>query len=566
MHRAAPLAAAALAAVALAGCSSCDGPKTTSTSGPVPSTVDSPRPLRAVSVACGRRSSWAVMSDGTVRAWGDNHGGGLGAGDPERDAATPLVVEGLSGVLEVAAGGNGEAQVACARLADGGLRCWGAGTPPLPLADPQPQPAPIDIPALGGTRRIALGDNGTACAATTEGRLLCWGQDAFGRLGLGSADSSEVRGPTLVPELEGVVEVAPSQNHTCALLAGGTVRCWGRNVAHAAHPTLRDEVLPHPTDVGVTGATHVATANAFSCAITARATLCWGAGFGEGPRPVDGFAGAEGLAGRGHSLCALMRDGAVRCLGQNAWGELGNGTRTASHAPVNVAGLASARSLSVGDRHACAVVQDGSVWCWGYNQRGALGDGTLRDSPTPVEVSHLGDAVLPPAADGFDAVGQSALSPDLAGAPPGCRNAPVALGAQGATQPALGVKSAYALPTGGALLVSLADYFQEPSARALLGDGPRGPQRALRLELGRSESAGVVGVGRYETASDERRVKVGLATRRGIRPLFESATTGDAGTVELTYASDTWICGDVSLGADVDPRTGGSFAARLIAP
>ena len=81
--------------------------------------------------------------------------------------------------------------------------------------------------------------------------------------------------------------------------------------------------------------------------------------------------------------------------GANHYGELGDGTNTDRHAPVDVLGL----SVPIADVEArgvatCALTQSGGVKCWGVNQEGALGDGTTAfSSPMPVDVVGLQSGV-----------------------------------------------------------------------------------------------------------------------------------------------------------------------------
>ena len=96
-------------------------------------------------------------------------------------------------------------------------------------------------------------------------------------------------------------------------------------------------------------------------------------------------------AGSMHSL-ALKSDGTVWTWGWNYYGELGDGTTTTRHTPVQVLGLDGAGFLtgvvavSAMQSHSLALKSDGAVWAWGYNNRGQLGDGTTTDRHTPVQV------------------------------------------------------------------------------------------------------------------------------------------------------------------------------------
>jgi hypothetical protein len=94
-------------------------------------------------------------------------------------------------------------------------------------------------------------------------------------------------------------------------------------------------------------------------------------------------AGTAIAAGYAHTV-ALKQDGTVWVWGGNAYGQLGEGTRTDSLTPVQVSGLSSVTAIAAGGYYTVALKQDGTVWTWGWNSYGQLGDGTQTSSPTPV--------------------------------------------------------------------------------------------------------------------------------------------------------------------------------------
>jgi alpha-tubulin suppressor-like RCC1 family protein len=64
-------------------------------------------------------------------------------------------------------------------------------------------------------------------------------------------------------------------------------------------------------------------------------------------------------------------------VGENTFGQLGDGTTTNRSIPVPVTGLANVTSMATGANHSIARRADGTVWTWGRNDAGQLGDGTL---------------------------------------------------------------------------------------------------------------------------------------------------------------------------------------------
>lgn len=121
---------------------------------------------------------------------------------------------------------------ACAVLTDDSLWCWGyndkgqAGLGMvLPIGDDE-APGMVNLQAKASQ---VTGGLVHTCVLTKTGDVKCWGEGANGRLGYGNAEM--LAAPPIAPVEIGtpVVEVAAGGSHTCALLLGGAIRCWGMN-------------------------------------------------------------------------------------------------------------------------------------------------------------------------------------------------------------------------------------------------------------------------------------------------------------------------------------------------
>ena len=174
----------------------------------------------------GRAHSCALLADATVKCWGNNAYGQLGdggAGEGDQDQLTPLLVEGLSNVSQIA---SGHAHV-CALLTDGSVTCWGSnlfGESGVTIGADMPRVAPTRVALSGKAISIASGYQHT-CAILEDRTAACWGNNAYGQLG--NAQLEDSGAPVAVIGLTDVVSISTGHGHSCASLLDGTVKCWG---------------------------------------------------------------------------------------------------------------------------------------------------------------------------------------------------------------------------------------------------------------------------------------------------------------------------------------------------
>ena len=291
----------------------------------------------------------------------------------------------------IAAGGNHS----CTLIAGGGATCAGLNASgQLGNGTTTNSNSPVYVSGLTGATALAAGANHT-CAIIAGGAVSCWGQNAFGQIGTGTTGGG-ITTPTTVAGITGATAIAAGDYHTCAIVAGGAVDCWGYNLFGALGT---GDTVNHFSPVAVTGLTGAVAITAgmyHTCALlSSGAVNCWGfnpyGALGNGtivdsstPVAATGITNAVSIDAGDYHTCASLTDGSVDCWGFNSYGELGNGTLVESTIPTVVTGIGSAVRVTVGSDHSCAVLNDGSVNCWGYNADGELGDGTTTDSSVPV--------------------------------------------------------------------------------------------------------------------------------------------------------------------------------------
>jgi alpha-tubulin suppressor-like RCC1 family protein len=347
-------------------------------------------------IASGGFHSCALLLDGTVRCWGDGGLGQLGNG-ANTTSATPVPVSNLSGVTVIGMGINHS----CAILFNGTAQCWGYnGTGMLGNGSTMTSSTPVVVSNLTGAVEIT-GGLGHTCALISDGTVRCWGSNSVGQLGDGTTASSTT--PVTVANLSGgAIDVAVGSSHSCAVIADGTVQCWGLNfVGQLGNGSTIGSVTP-TTVSGLSGATAVVGVDNATCALLNDGTVkCWGnnssselgivpPGLLLTPVAISNLTGATMLSSLAHHGCAVLADGTAKCWGFNHSGQLGDGTSSlAAQTPVAVTNLAGVTQISAGNGLSCALTVDSSVKCWGNIVTGALGPGTPVNSLTPIPMIGL---------------------------------------------------------------------------------------------------------------------------------------------------------------------------------
>ena len=361
-------------------------------------------------VSAGTFHTCAITSAGSVKCWGANGNGQLGDGTPIRKRTLPVDVLGLAS--DAVAVSAGELHT-CALTTLGSVKCWGEnGNGQLGDGTTTDRTTPVDATGLtGGVVAISAGTIHT-CALTTSGGVKCWGRMLTGPLSiqeraLGTGMAKDLKTAEYIEGLTtGVSAISAGTLHTCALTTSGGVKCWGYNrEGQLGNGTKTDSGTPVDVAGLTRGVLSISAGWKHTCAVVAGGDIkCWG--WNNGGQLGDGTAtdratpvGVEGLAdgveavstGRGHT-CALTASGGVKCWGMNGGGQLGNETTEPSGAPVNVQGLSSGVAvISTGLLHTCAVTKTGGLKCWGVGSSGQLGGGTpsTRLRPAPGDVVGL---------------------------------------------------------------------------------------------------------------------------------------------------------------------------------
>lgn len=394
-------------------------------------------PVAIRDVQTGGTHTCALLTNGAVRCWGYPSTGQLGYGHTLAIGDDAFETPAFAG--DVSFGGRAmELSVntwqTCVLLDTGNVRCWGEspgiGYPGLvALGDDETPDSMGDVDIGESVLHVRTGAQHT-CAVLQGGRLRCWGEGDFGRLGYGNTeDIGDDETPASAGDVSVggyVVDVTCGNGHTCALLDTGAIRCWGYGgggaLGYGNVEVIGDDEVPSDVGEVPVGAQveRLAAGNWHTCAIVVGGRVrCWGRGdtgalgygntqnVGDDEVPadvgdIDLGGAAVGLVGGKPTMCALLDTGTLRCWGSGEGGRLGYGNvevigddeTPASVGDVPLGDLVASATASSGT---CALLYSGSVKCWGSNYNYTLGqpglpfsvnigDDETPDTLTPIQI------------------------------------------------------------------------------------------------------------------------------------------------------------------------------------
>jgi hypothetical protein len=334
----------------------------------------------AVQVAVGGRMACARLKDQTLRCWGDRGAHGVETEQP--DTTKAVKPEGLDTTEDVSVGDDH----ICA-VSKGRVLCWGKNSDGQ-LGDGTmiTRRVPAEVQGIADAKAVSVGPD-FSCALLQQGNIKCWGSNRNGQLGVAPAQRGAPRvTPVEVPGLTSVMALSASESTTC-VLQGGKTLCWG---AHSwSSGTNENTNPPIVTVAGIEGATSLSTSASSDqgCALTPTGALCF-----EQPTQKKSAALLAGSQGASRvaiaestsleTYCAIFGDARVKCWGSNDKMLLGDGSFVTHPQPVYVEGVENASFLSVGPSRNCVIGTDGAVKCWG--------DSAVRkDDGRPVAIAEL---------------------------------------------------------------------------------------------------------------------------------------------------------------------------------
>lgn len=359
-------------------------------------------------VSVGIAHTCAILSDDTVKCWGNNTYGQLGYSN-----TTALTSPSAS---TVALGGGtplklyASAYKTCLVFSDNRLKCWGRNTNGELGQDNTTNygsngtdtVASMGYVSVAGAQltvqRVAGSENNTCVLATSSfvpgpSKVYCWGfgnsgtcgfgtipdTNYCGELGKATANADWGSGTNLMSALtavnlgltgsETVIDIAAGRKHICAIIAAtsvstaGTPICWGRNnigqLGIDSTIAIGDNETPTTRITSMTTATRLEMGTTISCAILTGSTAkCWGEGtYGQ-------LLGSSNVGGPTNYTTNIGDDGAPAMSALVAM-ELGTGL--------------TVKKLAVGNISSCAILSNDFVKCWGAQYCG-IGNQTKKNN------------------------------------------------------------------------------------------------------------------------------------------------------------------------------------------
>lgn len=320
----------------------------------------------AVAIARGVNNmhNCVVRNGGTVSCWGWDVEGELGASSSQGWSTVPLTVKNLSNVVAAVVGSDHS----CALLSDSTVKCWGDNLDgAIGNGDPCSSgscsgtlaTAVLVAPStpLDQVHSIFSGAYHT-CALKNDGSVWCWGYNAKGQLGNGTTDDGRFAIRSNFPP---ALDVMTGKQFTCVRATDNALWCAGYNEygGFGVDPPTPDPAAPIPTPVksltftsplvALAAGTYNACAIVSSVNGSSNVAQCWGDNWtgqlGDGtvesslqPVSATGMSNVMEIAADDNHTCAVQA-GSVYCWGNNQAGQIGTAITDRVIDPTKVEGL-----------------------------------------------------------------------------------------------------------------------------------------------------------------------------------------------------------------------------------
>ena len=170
--------------------------------------------------------------------------------------------------------------------------------------------SPAGIETLNFTA-ITTGSTHT-CALLTGGGVKCWGENRSGQLGDGTGGNMSNTPVDVIGLAGNVTAISAGTTHTCAILTGGGLQCWGNNESgQLGNGAMQNRAAPENVSGMAANVTAIAVGGAHTCALVgAGRPKCWGEntygqlGVGKAPQRLTPVCVIERLPSLGFNYAA----------------------------------------------------------------------------------------------------------------------------------------------------------------------------------------------------------------------------------------------------------------------
>ncbi|MFL5786673.1 MAG: RCC1 domain-containing protein, partial [Flavisolibacter sp.] len=172
----------------------------------------------------------ALLNDGTVVTWGDGTYGRLGNGS-DTTTSVPVKVTGISKVIAISYRENG----ALALLSDGTVWAWGKnykgqlGNGAIHIDQNEGSNIPVQVKNISNA--VAIDANNVCMALLKDGSVRIWGWGALGGMGSGRPGTNDINSlPLKVPKTDDTIAIKAGNGYGMALQKDGTILGWGADM------------------------------------------------------------------------------------------------------------------------------------------------------------------------------------------------------------------------------------------------------------------------------------------------------------------------------------------------